>query len=355
MKKILLVSCPLAAMLFSLLFSCTSNIEPPPPLPPDDLEDSSSSFSSEGGSSSSFFSSESSSSSSSSSGSGSTTSSSSVAVIDECTMSKSVYIVGETASANITFSDPSCANLNYTGLKTFSTEDIGFHPAGTVKASANCLCDSQLCKISKDCSAFEVKSSPKPSVTCELDKTKYSYGETPRVTSVVNPDGATCGASNITGVKAFTAADEGSKPAGTIKASVSCTYNSANLPVATQNCPAFTVVSGCADYSSEFCTTTNVYSWNPSNNYSSFSPNGGGGGGGLPQEAMCVKIPRSINVRCQQRLCKANGIIEIGSADGNTLPYQLIEKFPNDECGYVYINIERSTAQGWYGMLEANQ
>jgi len=287
----------------------------------------------------------------SSSGSGSTTSSSSVAVIDECTMSKSVYIVGETASANITFSDPSCANLNYTGLKTFSTEDIGFHPAGTVKASANCLCDSQLCKISKDCSAFEVKDSPKPSVTCELNKTQYSIGETPNVTSVVNPDGATCGTSNITGVKTFTSADEGSKPAGTIKASVSCTYNSANLPVATQNCPAFTVTSGCADYSSEFCTTTNVYNWNPpSNSYSSFSPNGGGGG--LPQEAMCVKIPKSIKVRCQQRLCKANNI-EIG---GTSSPeFQLIGKFPNNDCGYVYINIESSTVQGWYGMLEANQ
>jgi len=256
-----------------------------------------------------------------------------------CTMSKTSYIVGETSTANVVFSNgASCTNIEYTGLKKFDYADIGSKPAGTVKVSYLCLYKSQIYEEQQNCPAFEVEDSPKPSITCELDKTSYSVGETPNVTSVVTSNGANCGSPNITGAKTFTRTDEGSYTAGTIKASVSCTYKSVSLPVATQNCPAFAVKSDCLDLSSTFCSTKNVVVMNLSGYYH------------LPEEAICIKIPRSVKLSLDSRTSSSI------KANNNPINGQQIEKFPDDECGYVYVNVDAFSPSGsynWPGMLIA--
>jgi hypothetical protein len=257
-------------------------------------------------------------------------------------MNKNSYIVGETATASATFSNgANCTSIAYTGLKTFNYEDIGLKPSGTVKVSAVCLYNSQVYQVSENCPAFEVEDTPKPSLTCGLDKTEYSVGDMPNASSVVTPNGATCGTPSITGRKTFTIADEGSYPAGTIKASVSCTYKSVALPVATQNCPAFTVKSGCPDYSSYFCSTSNVVVWNPTRDNEGYDEYR------LPTNEICLKIPRSLTkLNCDVHSCSINGgEYFIRNSDENG--YTSIEKFPNDECGYVYIDLKRATSGGW--------
>jgi len=388
---------PLAAFFcISLFFSCSSDVEmppPPEPLPPENPNPSSSAYNSSSsqqgattsssslggvgssssssssllgqyessssfgvGSSSSSSSSlleqhnssssvggggnsSSSSSSSFSGGSSNSTCLESSGFMANCTINKTSYIVGETSTANIAVScGANCTNIKYEGLKKFDYADIGSKPAGTVNVSAICLYNSQVYEVSENCPAFEVEDTPKPSITCELDKTSYSAGETTIVNSVVTSDGATCGSPNITGTKTFAHTDEGSYPAGTIKASVSCTYKSVSLPVATQNCPAFTVKSDCVDLSSTFCSTKNVVVMNLSGYYH------------LPEEAICIKIPRSLKLRLDSRTTSSI------KANNNPIDGQQIEKFPNDDCGYVYVNVDAFTPSGsynWPGMLIA--
>jgi len=258
-------------------------------------------------------------------------------------MSKSLYIVGETTAATTTFSSgANCAGITYTGLKTLTNEDIGSKPAGTVKVSVSCLYNSQMNLISQDCSAYEVEGMDgTPSLTCELDKTSYSVGDKPNPTSVVKPNGSTCGTPSFTGIKTFAAIDQGENPAGTIKASVSCTYKSASLPIVTQNCPAFTVQSSCPDLSEYFCSTTNVVFLDPGSSvyygkvFNSI-------------DAICLKITKSPirEIDCSKRQCRVNAGEFFTDEKSGTF-----EKFPNDECGVVYLDVKRGDDPYYFGFL----
>jgi hypothetical protein len=257
-------------------------------------------------------------------------------------MSKTSYIVTETSSANATFSiGASCTGVLYTGLKTFTDADVGSYPAGTVKVSATCFYNSGVYAVSQNCPAYEVETAPKPSLTCELDKTAYSPGNTPVPNSIVTSNGATCGTPSFSGVKTFTYLEAGSYPAGTIKASVSCSYKSVSLPVATQNCPAFTVEDVCTDFtssvSSVFCPAGNVVNWNGNTTYNFPSA-----------EAICLIIPKSSLqvVDCGSRQCQVNG------GDYFTGQRQNFKGWPDGECGYIYINVSAgTTASGWFGYI----
>jgi len=199
--------------------------------------------SSDSGTTSSQSNTESSDSGTASSSSSGTTSQSNSSIMT-CTMSKSIYITGERPSASSTgLNTADCIGLSFSGLKAsaFTDADAGSYPAGTVKVSATCVYDSKVVDVSQDCPAFTVEAAPKPTLTCELGKSKYLAQETAAATSVVTSNGATCDEPTISGSKTFTDADVGSKPAGTIKASVSCSYRSVSLPVVSQDCPAFTV------------------------------------------------------------------------------------------------------------------
>ncbi|GBU25103.1 hypothetical protein R83H12_01742 [Fibrobacteria bacterium R8-3-H12] len=251
-----------------------------------------------------------------------------IPVVVTCTMSKSSYVVGETIVANTTFSGAECTGVTYTGLKRLTDVDIGLHPSGSVKVSASCLYNSQMHSISQDCSDFKVvrADEPQPILTCELDKTSYSAGDRPVVRSVVTPNGATCGTPSILGVRTFTMADGGDRPAGTIKASVTCQ----SMPIVTQDCPAFTVQTGCADLSKDFCYTTNVVFLDTGNDPYHYD------NGFQTNNAICLKITKSYirNVQCDSRHCRINGGEFFTGTNSGTF-----EKIPNDECGVIYLDV----------------